>query len=65
MKQLISISIGCCLAFCLADCSQKQPETTEPTINKSNASPLEGAWELVWEDHISSCTFLSTATKVI
>ncbi len=52
-----STNLKClCLLFfyCLISCSEsgmkQQANTNSSSTDKSNTSPIDGAWELVWED---------------
>jgi hypothetical protein len=55
MKYCLIVFAAFCLLLCLSECSENSSKEQEirssDTANsKSGISPLEGAWELVWED---------------
>ncbi len=54
MKHSTLSCFGLFFLYCLVSCSctenKQQAQLASSTIDKSNTSPINGAWELVWED---------------
>ncbi len=54
MKHISLYCFGLFFLYCLVSCShnenKQQAQSASSSIEKSTTSPIDGAWELVWED---------------